>query len=271
MNHSTPTSPKKPDPLKILLMGGAGTRKTTLALQFPKPHVYDCDRNLDGPVRFLREGLKDEKGKVLSPALCPLLDFTWDSIRYDDSGTAIGVEECFNRLCDKLKFAAIDPEYQTRETHILDSLSHVNEFIIRSVLKAQGKTKNIGDMEMRDWNPFGSRAYEMIVGHFERLKKTLICICHETAIAEIDPRNPGSKTIKGYEPFFQGKVGDNLGAFFTDVWRMELRQSPSGNETWLITQKTPKCDVLKNSVGMPAEVNVSGGWKAVEQYLKGKV
>ena len=77
--------------------------------------------------------------------------------------------------------------------------------------------------------------------------------------------------VKEYEPFFQGKLGEMLGAFFTDIWRLEVRNAPGGkSELWLQTQKTSKAN-LKNSVGMPAEINVTDGFKAVEPWLKGRV
>lgn len=245
--------------MKILLIGPPGSRKTTLGLQFPDVHVLDCDQNLDGPEHYLRS--------IKHP-----LSYTYDSIRYDDDGKPVEIEECYNRVVDKLKLFTIDPTYQKRRTVFLDSLSHVNEFIIRHVLKLQNKKSKSYEMEARDWSPFKSFAYILLVARLEETGKTVLCSCHEIKLVEPDKTNIMTQTVIGYEPFFQGKVGDTIGAFFTDVWRMEVRPGPGGTtETWLQTVKAPKCEVLKNSLGLPGELNITKGFSVLEPYLKGRI
>lgn len=261
MKTSTPETPKPASPLKILLMGPPGSRKTTLMLQFPDIHVLDCDRNLDGPDRFLRQVRK-----------LPLT-YTYDDIRTDDSGNPVDIDQCYNRVCDKLKLFKIQAEYKARKTVGVDSLSHVNEFIIRHVLKGQGKARKEYEMEARDWSPFKSYAYVLLVSRLEETNKTIICTCHEIKLTQPDPTNIMTQTVIGYEPFFQGKVGDTLGAFFTDVWRLTVKNGPGGKlETWLQVQPSPKLDIIKNSVGFPdAEINITEGFKVLEPYLNGKL
>jgi len=245
-------------PLKLLLMGPPGARKTTLGLQFPDVHVMDCDNNLTGPELFLRK-----RGP---------LNYTYDSIRYNEAGAPVEIDQCYNRLCDKLRLFKQEPEYQKRRTVFVDSLSHVNEFIIRHVLKLQGKDKKSYEMEARDWSPFKSFAYMLLVARLEETAKTVICSCHEIKLTQNDPNNIMTQQVIGYEPFFQGKVGDTIGAFFTDVWRCEVRPGPGGKtETWLQTMPSPKLEMLKNSVGMEKELNITEGFKVLEPYLKGRI
>ncbi len=269
MKLSTPEQPKTPSPLKILLIGPPGSRKTTLGLQFPDVHVIDCDRNLDGPVQFLMKGMKD------IPAPLPKLSFTWDDIRRDDKGEERPVDDCFSEVCLRLKDFKTTPALQARKTVFLDSLSHVNEFIIRHVLKLQNKTKKTYEMEARDWSPFKSFAYELLVGRLEETGKTIICSCHEIKLTENDKDNLMTQKVIGVEPFFQGKVGDTIGAFFTDVWRLTVKQGAAGRtETWLQTVPpitNPKCEHLKNSLGMPSELDITKGFVALEPYLKGRI
>ncbi len=271
MKTSTADNPKPPTPRKILLIGPPGSRKTTLGLQFPDVHVMDCDRNLDGPSDFLRKGMKDIK------PLLPTLSFTWDDIRKTESGEEREVDDCFDELLVRLRMFKTDKAYQERKTVFIDSLSHVNEFIIRKVLKVQDKTRKNYVMEARDWTPFKSFAYSLLVGRLEETGKTVLCSCHEISITEAagSGEDMMKQKVVGVEPFFQGKVGDTIGAFFTDVWRMTIRHATGGKtETWLQTIPpitNPKCEHLKNSLGMPAELNITEGFKALEPYLKGKV
>jgi len=238
-------------------MGPPGSRKTTLGLQFPDVHVLDCDNNLDGPERFLRQ------------AKFPL-SYTYDSIRYKSDGNQRDVEECYSEVCDKLSIFKVDSRYQKRKVVFLDSLSHVNEFIIRHVLKGQGRGLV---MEARDWGPFKSLAYSLLVARLEETGKTILCSCHEIKVygksSKEDMMNP---PVESYDPFFQGKVGETLGAFFTDVWRSEVRLGEGGKlQTWLRCFPGPKFDILKNSVGINEELNVTEGFKVLEPFLKGRI
>jgi hypothetical protein len=164
-------------------------------------------------------------------------------------------------------------DYESVKTVVVDSLSHVNEFIIRHVLKMQGKAKKSYEMEARDWSPFKSFAYIFLVGKLELINKLTICTCHEIKIVEGDPQNIMKEKVIGYEPFFQGKVGDTIGAFFSDVWRMEVQPEPGavGSKTILQTMKHPKCDHLKNSINLPPTLDITKGFSALEPYLKGKI
>jgi hypothetical protein len=255
MNISTPEKPKAASPLKILLMGPPGSRKTTLGLQFPDVHVIDCDRNLDGPLKYLTSVNRQPS-------------FTYDDIR--DSGRA--VENCYDAVIDSLKQFKVNDDYKKRRVVFLDSLSHVNEFIIRHVLRQQGKTSRPGEMEARDWGPFKSYAYNLLVGALEQTGKTVICSCHETKIFQANPRDMMNPIVSGVEPFFQGKVGETIGAFFTDVWRLEVQQAAGGlTKTILFAEKFAKCETVKNSLGITKELDVTDGYKVLEPHLKGRI
>ena len=255
MNLSTPESPKKPSPLKLLLMGDSGARKTTFGMMFPDVHVDDCDHNLDGPLRYLT-------------SINPKFSFTYDDMRADDEGRPLDISECYDRVIDKLTLAAKDPAYQKRRVHMLDSLSHVNEFIIRKILKLKSKPS----MEINLWTDFASFGYTLLVAKLDQLNKPVICTVHQEKVMTSDTSNIMLKQIKEINPLFSGRVGDSIGAFFTDVWRLEKRLASAGKvELWLQTDRSPKCEHLKNSVGLPNEVDVTKGFSVIEPYLKGRI
>ncbi len=256
MKTSTPEAPKPVSPLKILLIGPPGAYKTTFMLQFPGVHVMDCDHNLDGPSLFLRKNGHSD------------LSFTYDDIRLDDDGRMIDIYECYDRLIDKLQLFRSDPAYKNRQVVAVDSLSHVNEFIIRKILKMKAKDS----MDPNHWTDFKSYAYSLLVAKLEQTAKTIICVCHELTLTKADAKQIMVQEVIGYEPFFQGKVGDMIGAFFTDVWRMSVQQASGGRtESIIRTQAMPLCQHLKNSMGMPPEINITKGYSAIAQYMEGRI
>ena len=240
-------------------MGPPGSYKTTLGLQIPNLLVLDCDRNLVGPESYLRSHSH------------PNLSFAVEDIRYDEKGNQREIFNCYDQVCDVLGRMKPDVdskgEYKQFKNIFIDSLSHVNEFIIRKVLKLRGKDV----MEPNNWTDFKSHAYSLLVAKMEGTGRNIICSAHELTLTK-----PSStimiQEIIGVEPFFQGKVGDMIGAFFTDVWRIDLRIGPANTRVpWLQTTRIPLCAHLKNSLNMPAEINIEKGFAAIEPYTKGKL
>jgi hypothetical protein len=274
LKTSTPENDFPPSPIKILIMGAPGARKTTLLLEFPGVHVLDCDRNLDGPKRFIRHGYQDPaSGANVAPPNAALV-FGYEPIRYDN-GEQRDIADCYDAVIDECNRIASDRQaYNGVRCVGVDSLSHINEFILRKVMKMKGSTINF---QTQWWTEFKSLAYQLLVSKLEKTGLPIICTAHEIKLVEADKDKITQQRVLGYEPFFQGKVGDTIGAFFTDVWRMEIRPSSAGRvDTILQTTRTNMCDYLKNSLGMPAEVKIDDGWKhlgysAIESYLKGRI
>ena len=262
MKQSTPTALKKPEPLKILLMGPPGSRKTTLCMTFPNVHFMDCDGNLDGPEVHVRKTNSN-------------LSYTFDSIGYDDSSPPkiVNIEDRYERLCDKLKLVKSSPEYSNVKFVVIDSCSQLNEFVIRYTLKQQGKTRHTLEMEARDWNPFKSFTMALFVVRLEETNRHSICTFHEEYLYDPgDGKDFMTKKLREVNPYYQGSIGDNMAYMFTDCWKVEIRQGPGGTRpAFLLTQPTPLCKCLKNSCNMPPEIELKDGFKTLEPYLKGRM
>lgn len=250
MKTSSATSPKPKQPKSILIVGPPGAGKTVLCLQFPGVYIIDCDQNLDGPERFLRSERKLD------------LDYRYDTVATDDEGKPVEAFDCFDRIMMLLSKAKAEP---TIQTVVVDSLTLINEYIIRKILKE----KNSSEMEARHWQPFKTKCYELLVGRLRSLGKDCIVTAHETNIERTDPKNVMQKVLVERRPYIQGGINEQLGGLFTDIWRMDAQPAPGGRvEFTLATQRTTY-DELKNSIGLPAEIK-NPTYQQLKPYLEGK-
>ena len=244
MKSSTPSSVKPKDPKSILLLGPPGSGKTTLSMQFPRPLFIDCDRNLDGPEKHLRK-------------LYPNLEYFYESINEDDAGKELEPHQKFDNVMAKLKLART----ANVDTVVVDTMTMVNEFIIRKVLKEQGQSA----MRPMDYQPMKSYYWNLLVSGIRNMGKTTIVTCHEIILTQ-----PGktvmTEEIVGYKPSVTGGIADYFGGFFTDIWRCETQPLPGDKQKFIIrTNKTSKSPDLKSSMGLPGELPAS--YAEIAKYL----
>lgn len=217
--------------------------------------LFDCDENSDGPARF-------------NTAKNPALSWGYTPIRTDEDLKPIAVEKCFDNLLKQLEASKTNGQ----KVAVVDSLTHVNEFILRKILHDQG---NKVIMEPHYWTVFKSLTYNLLVAKLRGLGKTTICCCHEVLLVEADQKQIGKETVIGYKPAYQGGVVDYFGGFFTDMWRVTSRGAPAGKTEYVLTcGRTQKSDYLKNSLGLPSEIVIPEGqvmFDKIAPYLKGRL
>lgn len=256
MKTSTPSSPKPPDPLSILLIGPPGGGKTTLSLQFPSVCVLDLDSFLDGPEKTIRTKWNKE------------LTYSYIPISRDDNNIPLAFEKCYDRLVDSLKDLEKNKEIKTV---VIDSLTLLDEMIVRKI----GFNQKREYMESRDWDIFRSDLLKVLIVRLRTLARTTICLVHERDKEIANPKNIMEKIVVGHKPTIRGSVGQALGGFFTDVWRCHTKVAPGDKLEYFVSPvRTSNSDYLKNSLDMKEAIKGQQGESMFEKllpYLKGRI
>lgn len=232
--------------IRLLLQGAPGQGKTTLACQFPNAYVADCDLNLGGPLRFLRDhNLTQPVG--------------YDTIDRKEDGTVVQPNMRYQRLAEVLSAAAADASVSTI---VIDSATKLDQYIKDHVLRTN-PTKT-GAMEMVSWG-FYLAFWKDLVAKITAQRKHFVLIAHEKV--EKDEVDGALK----YFLNIPGQFGNMAGALFTDVWRAEVASTGglAASYKWQIRTMPDYRFQLKNSFGLPALFEFD--WKLIEAKLKGEV
>jgi hypothetical protein len=236
------------DKLRLLLQGPSGAGKTTLGCQFPKPYIVDIDINLGGSLRFLKE-----KGLQLPVG--------FDVLDYDKEGKQVPMNLRYQRL-NKCLLAAQSND--SIDTIVIDSATTLSDIMIAEVLRQQGKSAITDYKDGRQFWGFFANAGRQFMATLSAMRKHIVLIAHE----RID-RDPSGAVVYPVKIAWPGQVGQNIGIFFTNVWRAEVQAVPSGMQTnykWQIRTMPEYKFELKNSLGLPPLFEFN--WQTIEEKLK---
>lgn len=235
--------------LRLLLQGPPGSGKTTLACQFPRAWVFDCDLNLRGPLQWLRENKRD-------------LPLGYNTIDRDESGNAVPENMRWQRLWTCLSEVGKRAGTDDIRTLVFDSMSKIAEYNKAHVLRTN-PTKS-GNMEMPSWGFFYSN-WIALVGAVTAAKVHCVFIAHDKI--DKDELDGSTKIMLNVQGQFQAQAG----ALFTDVWHAEVRNAGGmpPKYVWEIrTIQDYKHHGLKNSFGLPPVFEFN--WPLIEAKLKGE-
>lgn len=252
--------------IRLLLQGPSGSGKTDLACGFPKPYFVDIDKNLYGVI------LRRQKGQQSLPVGYDLLDQAsvgWlkqKSIAVPiplnmkpEDIVPIPMPWRYSVLDARLIEAQQDPLV---ETIILDSATTLVDIMIAEVLRQQSKS----EMTKREWGFFAILGKKLMAS-LSAMNKHVVLIIHET-----NKTDANGSIIYPLKVGWPGQVGDDMGKYFTNVWRCENSTVPKaggvGTETKYTIRTSPNgMYALKNTLGLPATFEFD--WKIVEAALKG--
>lgn len=243
----------------LLLQGATGMGKTTFALQFPRPYIFDADNNLSGAFRRLNEkkitfsydiGLIDDEGKEvpLSP-----------TSQYVKGGSLIRTADHTNsrywRMIKCLTEAALSPDI---DTIILDTASTISDYIMAECMRLLPTVT--GNMEIPSWGVYLD-AWKKLIIKIRSQQKAVVLIVHERV-----EKDEHFGTIT-YEVMLPGQISTIMGSLFSDIWHMEINDT---GERIVRTQPTRQLK-LKCSLDLPTTFLASDFTKVTTAMQKGIV
>lgn len=229
-----PATEQKPV-FTLLLKGAPGTRKTTLALQFPRPYVFSFDRNLN-PVRWLTP---EQRAQI---SVC---DPFHDMI----TGELLKNHAVWNNFVKQLEAVLQIPG---KFTVVIDSISTLSEILLDKIQGTDSPEKRVTQAEWGDAARYWRWLGDMFLKAND-LDKNVIMIGHESIERDKDGAITGIALNMG------GKMKTQFDLYFTDSWRTYVVAPIAGEQQYRVrvqpqTGVVAKCSLL----GLPADFE----WKS---------
>ncbi len=192
----------------ILLIGPAGSGKTTFMTRFGRVYIIDVDGNLNGPAKVARS-----EGRDLS-----LIEYS--RLHIDEQGKPVPPLQMFPRF-DKLLTAAA--QRTDLDAIGISSTTTLNDAVSNEVRRQLNKPLDY-TFEQRDW------------GRYLSLWKHIITTCRTmTTPVLIDGHWEGDKDdVSGaitYSLAISGKAANQLPALFSDVLRFDVENAVIGGKS----------------------------------------
>lgn len=198
----------------LLLQGPSGKGKTSFAMQFDRPYIFDADNNLSGIARKLKAagtkfsydiGNFDENGKEvpLSP-----------TSQYVKGGSIVRPADASNsRYWRMLKCFGEAAASANVGTLIGDSSTTIGDYITAETMRLLPTVT--GAMEIPSWGVYLAVWKKLLIG-LRSQAKPVIFICHERM-----EKDETTSAIT-YEVLIPGQISAIIGSLFSDVWHMEI-------------------------------------------------
>lgn len=215
-------------PIKLLLKGASGSRKTTKAVQFPKPVLFNFDNNLSG-LRNLDPKVVAAL-KIVNPA------------KDKDGKEVVGIK-VFDNFVKQLEVVLAD---STPRTIIVDSLTTMAGRLIDKIL---GSDSPDAKMQIQHWGDF-SRYMKWMGDEIlcnPGLDKNFIFIAHENIEKDKLTENVMLTLNVG------GSMKSSFGLYFSDVWRCYAKTGTGPTQYRVRVAPTSQYDAKCSLTGLPED------------------
>lgn len=230
----------------ILITGGAGAGKTSLALRlFPKTYVFVADLNFKSGVDYLKK-----IGQTTN-----IVGF--DTASPDENGKPVQANLRYDRMFRLLNEATKDPLV---DVVVLDSAMFIEDLIKAKICQATEDSK----IKLNGYDQWGTLmlTWKGLIIQLRQSGKKIIMVAHE------GKERDESDSIYKYQIAVDGSIRDKFPALFSDVWRCEVVEN-GGKHTWMVrTLSNVRQEHLKRSsafADLPATLLADELVKAVQK------
>jgi hypothetical protein len=231
------------DYIRLILQGEPKSGKSTLACQFPGAYIIDCDVNLGGPLRYLRDHNLP-------------LPLGFDVLDKNGTGQDIDMQMRYTRFSLLMSEAQKHPDIKTI---VIDSATSFTDILLAETQRLQPSVKDGRQL----WGFFFSYG-KALMAQLRLFRKHIVFIAHERT-----DKLPDGGVVYPVRIAWPGQLGQIMPSFFTDVWRTEIKQvgfSPNAKYRWVVQTMPSYQYKLGNSLGLPDEFEFD--WKLIEEKLK---
>jgi predicted AAA+ superfamily ATPase len=142
----------------VVIQGPPGVGKTTLACMFPNPVIYDCDLNLRGPLKYV----KDTK-------LDGIVGF--NTIDIDENMKEVIPAQRYRRLT---KLIQEDCKLPGIDTLVFDSMTKISQYMLDEVMRQGSKE----EMTIKLWGDY-AHLWKNFINILRMTGKYIVLIAHE--------------------------------------------------------------------------------------------
>lgn len=224
--------------LAILVGGDPGDGKSNLLMEFPRPYIIDCEKNL-------RNAIERHPGKL----------FFYDDPEVGDDGNALPLEQCWTRMETLIKANAPKPEVRSIA---IDGLGRVSDYLKAYLV-------HIGSQAEKALLVGGQKVMTMSLwGPYADLLKKLVFLCRSynkpfimTTHLKVDENE--LTTVKEQRVNLQGALVNDFPKLFTDFWlcdavpNSDARYTKANGVRYYVRTAPTHRIALKQSCGLPAE------------------